>query len=367
VNESPLAATHARLGARMTAFAGWRMPVQYGPILEEASAVRSAAGLFDLCHMGRLRIRGGDALLLADRVLTNDVAPMKPGEARYALLCNPDGGVIDDVLVYREPDSLFVVVNAGNRERDVEWIRRHASGLDAKLEDLTEALAMVALQGPASARILAPLVDLDLAGLRYYRCARARALDLPDVLLARTGYTGEDGFELFLPVRDAERAFAALLHAGAPHGLRPIGLGARDTLRLEAGMPLYGHEIDETTNPIEAGLAFAVRFTPGKDFVGRKPLEAVAETGPARRLVGFRSEGPRIPRQGYALFEEDERLGAVCSGTKSPTLGTNIGTGYVPSGKASPGTRLSLDVHGEQVPAEIVPLPFYSRTRKTTR
>jgi aminomethyltransferase len=367
LNESPLAATHARLGARMTAFGGWRMPLQYGPILEEASAVRRAAGLFDLCHMGRVRITGKEAVALADRLVTNDVASMRPGEARYALLCNPDGGVIDDVLVYRESDALLVVVNAGNRARDLEWIRRHAAGLGVQVADETESLAMLAVQGPASAAVLAPLADLALADLRYYRFARARVLDLPGVLLARTGYTGEDGFEIFPPASEAARVFDALLEAGRPQGLRPIGLGARDTLRLEAGMPLYGHEIDEATNPIEAGLSFAVRFTPGRDFVGRKALEAVVEKGPARRLVGFRTSSPRIPRQGYPILDGEERIGAVCSGTKSPTLGSNIGTGFVPAARAAPGSPLSLDVHGERVGIEIVPLPFYSRTRKATR
>ena len=350
----------------MVEFAGWRMPVQYGPILEEVRAVRSAAGLFDLGHMGRVRIEGADAVPLADRLVTNDVAAMRPGEARYALLCNPAGGVIDDVLLYREPDSLFVVVNAGNRERDVGWMKEHASGRKSSVTDLSADLAMIAIQGASSEAILQPLTGLDLRGLRYYRCARGTVLGLTGVLVARTGYTGEDGFEIFPPAREAERAWGALLEAGKERGLRPIGLGARDTLRLEAGMPLYGHEIDETTNPIEAGLSFAVKFTPGKDFIGRAPLEALAAQGPARKLVGFRTASKRIPRQGYPILDGEEKVGTVCSGTMSPTLGANIGTGYVPASKAAPGTPLAVEIHGERHAIETVPLPFYSRKRKAS-
>jgi aminomethyltransferase len=350
----------------MVEFAGWKMPVQYGSILEEVRAVRERAGLFDLCHMGRVEARGARALVDLDRLVTNEVRDLPAGRARYGLLCDEAGGVLDDLIVYRPAGSEdpLVVVNASNLERDLAWMRRNAPG--TSFVDRTEEIAMLAIQGPRAQEILSPLTDLDLGAVRYFGCGRGRLLDLERTLFARTGYTGEDGFELFLPAERAERVWEDLLRAGAGEGLRPIGLGARDTLRLEAGLPLYGHEIDESTNPIEAGLAFAVRFAPGREFLGRAALEAVAARGPARRVVGLRASSKRIPRQGYPVLHGGNVVGRVCSGGLSPTLGTTIGTAIVPSNLAEAGTSLEVDVRGERQPVEVVPLPFFHRRRRSS-
>jgi len=350
----------------MVEFGGWRMPVQYGPILDEARTVRSASGLFDLGHMGRLRIRGPDAVALADRVATNHVAKIPVGAIRYALLCDTEGHPLDDLLVYREADGgVYLVVNASNTARDLAWIRDHADGLDARVEDLTEATGMIALQGPRSQAILQRVVDgLDLATIKYYRFGFGAVAGLADTRISRTGYTGEDGFEVYLPAGEAPRVWSELSEVGAADGLAPIGLGARDILRLEAGMALYGHEIDESTSPIEAGLSFAIAFTPEKgDFVGRSALERM-RSSPRRRLIGVTTEGPRVPRQGHELWSGERRVGVVCSGGVSPTLDTNIGSAFVELGQDAEGTALDLLVRDKRQACRVRELPFYSRTRK---
>ena len=361
---TPLTDRHVALGARMTDFGGWNMPLQYGPILEEVRRVRQQGGLFDLSHMGRLRIAGPQAVELCDRLLTNRIASMKPGQIRYGLLCRDSGMPLDDVLSYREEgDGVSLVVNASNAERDVAWIREHANGYDAQLSDHTDELAMLALQGPISEAVLQRVTeDLDLSDVGYYRFDSGTVCGVEDVRVSRTGYTGEDGFEVYLPAGESVRAWDELLAAGEADGLAPIGLGARDTLRLEAGMPLYGHEISDELNPIEAGLAFGVSFH--KKKVGTLGFAALKgfRDAPTRRLVGLTTPGPRVPRQGHELFLGDEPVGFVCSGSVSPTLGTNVATGYVPLALAEPGTRLELDLRGRRQPLEVVELPFYSRS-----
>src|SRR5262245_54527659 len=306
------------------------MPVQYGAILDEVRAVRRTAGLFDLSHMGRLRVEGPDAVRLVDRVSTNHCARMAPGAIRYALLLNEEGFPLDDILVYREEDGVYLVVNAANTERDLAWLRSHASGLDASVRDLTRESAMLALQGQASAEILQRvLTGCDLASLKYYRFAFGTLCGLEGTRISRTGYTGEDGFEVYLPAAEGPRVWRELSSAGSDLPLPPIGLAARDTLRLEAGMPLYGHEIDEQHDPLEAGLAFRVARRPVKGaFVGRAALER-RRSQPTRRLVGIVTGGPRVPRQGHRLLRDGREVGAICSGTLSPTLESNIGTAYV--------------------------------------
>ncbi len=348
----------------MVEFGGWHMPVQYGPILDEVRAVRERTGLFDLCHMGRVRIVGPDAVALVDRVATCFCAAIPVGGIRYGLLCREDGNPIDDVLVYRGADEVFVVVNASNTEVDLAWMREHARGQAVEVQDQTDELAMLALQGPASATVLAKLVsDLELTKLGYYKFGFGTVCGMRGVRVSRTGYTGEDGFEIYFPVDQSERVWNELLEAGAPEGLTPIGLGARDTLRLEAGMPLYGHEIDLEHNPIEAGLSFGVSFKPEKGaWIGREALENVRKS-PRRSLVGIVSDGPRVPRQGYELYQGERRVGEVCSGAVSPTLSKNIGTAYLPLDLARPGTRVEMDLRGKRQPCEVVSLPFYSRGR----
>ncbi|HKX46501.1 MAG TPA: glycine cleavage system aminomethyltransferase GcvT, partial [Planctomycetota bacterium] len=265
MHATPLHAVHAALGARLVDFAGWHMPLQYGPILDEVRTVRERGGLFDLGHMGRFRVTGRDAVALCDRVATNRVEKIPQGAIRYALFCDEAGDPLDDLLVYRGADEVFLVVNASNTERDLAWIRGHAQGFDAAVEDQTASLSMLALQGRISEAVLQPLVaGLDLATLGYYRFGFGTVCGLRDVRVSRTGYTGEDGFELYLPPAETERVWHALLESGRPHGLAPIGLGARDTLRLEAGMPLYGHELGPGLNPIEAGLGFGVSLHASK-------------------------------------------------------------------------------------------------------
>ncbi len=365
MKKTSLHAIHAGLGARMVEFGGWSMPVQYRSILEEAKTVRTRSGLFDLGHMGRFRVTGKDAVALVDRVATNHVARIPVGAIRYSLFCNESGYPLDDLLVYRDEDAVFLVVNASNTRQDLDWIRSHANGLDAAVEDLTDATAMLALQGPASQEILQGLVDgCDLASIKYYRFGFGSLCGMEHIRFSRTGYTGEDGFEVYFPTTEGPRVWNELATAGRAHGLEPIGLGARDTLRLEAGMALYGHEIDLEHDPWEAGLAFGIALTPEKgDFVGRTALERL-KANPRRRLVGITSPGPRVPRQGMTLYAGDEEVGHVVSGGVSPTLDTNIGSAYVVLGQDTPGRELELDIRGKRQPCAVRELPFYSRTRK---
>jgi aminomethyltransferase len=363
MRETALKDRHAALGARLVPFAGWTMPVQYRGILDEVRAVRTAAGLFDLGHMGRVQIRGRQAEAFLQRLQTNDVTQIPPGRIRYALILDDQGLTRDDILVYREPggDGFFLVINAGNAERDLAILRVLARDFEVAVEDQTDALGMIAIQGPRAQPIMQQLTDADLAGLKYYGWTRARVCGAA-MAISRTGYTGEDGFEVYVPQALTRRVWDEILAGGARDGLLPIGLGARDTLRHEAGMPLYGHEIDETTNPLEAGLGWAVKFT--HDFVGRPALERVqARGGSGRVLVGCTSPSKRCPRQGYELVAEGRKIGHVCSGNVSPTLDTNIATAYVRTEFAAPGTRLEFLVKDRPEPCTVVALPFYKRQR----
>lgn len=358
----------------MVPFGGWDMPVQYTSILEEARNVRAHCGLFDLCHMGRFVVRGDDAEALCQKVLTNDITKIKPGVIRYALLTKADGGVLDDVLIYRNPEpdrskrptndgEFFLVVNAGNRDRDLEWMRQHARGLDCTIEDRSEALAMIALQGPASVSILDPLTDFETADLGYYKWTHGQVADLA-CSVSRTGYTGEDGFEIYYPAESAAQIWNIVLEAGRAHGLAPTGLGARDTLRLEAGMALYGHELRDDINPLEARLGWAVKL--GTNFVGRDALAKVKEHGPSRLLVGLTTESRRVPRQDYPVVQvtdehHGEEIGWIASGTFSPVLDCNIATAYVRADLATPEAKVGFRVRDRIEVATICKLPFYKR------
>jgi aminomethyltransferase len=376
LRRTPLHACHLELGARMVGFAGWDMPVQYSGVIEEHRAVRQAAGLFDVSHMGEIAVRGAGAEALLQRLTPNDVARLAAGRAHYSGLLTERGTYVDDLLVYRLGDEDFlVVVNAGNAEDDLAWVRRHAAaaaGGDAagtagapEVIDVGERYALLSLQGPRALEILAPLAAPaaagggDIAALRYYGFLHGQVAGVP-ALISRTGYTGEDGFELYLAPDDAAAVWRRLLAAGAPLGLVPVGLGARDTLRLEAAMALYGHEIDLATTPLEAGLAWVVKLDKG-DFVGRPALAAQSAAGVARKLVGFTVDGRGIARQGHAVLSDGAVVGAVTSGTWSPTLDKAIGMAYVPVALASPGSALTLDVRGRQLAATVVELPFYRR------
>ncbi len=366
LKKTPLHAVHARMGARMVEFGGWDMPVRYTGDLEEHRAVRTAAGLFDLNHMGQVDLTGPDALPFLQWLVTNDFASLPVGMARYTLLCRPDGGTLDDLIVYRLPDRWFIVLNATNRERDVAWMRERRAeraDLDVTIADVTDQTGMLALQGPRAAAILQKLTPADLAQVPPFGAVEEAVAGVP-TLIGHTGYTGEDGFELYFPVEQNEHLWTALLEAGRPEGLQPIGLGARDTLRLEAKMALYGHELTEEINPLEAGLGWAVNFDKG-DFVGRDALLAVKEQKPARRLVGFRMvERGGAPRAGYEVQVGGEWVGHVTSGTHSPTLGQSIGLALVRRDVAGIGKPLDIIIRGKPVRAEQVKTPFYRRVRE---
>ncbi len=373
LRRTPLYDCHRELGARMVGFAGWEMPVQYAGVIEEHRAVRGAAGLFDVSHMGEVRVRGAGAARLLQRLTPNDVAQLAPGRAHYSGLLTERGTYVDDLLIYRLADDDFlVVVNASNAARDFAWIRDRAVALPepgepvepvepVEITDESDRYALLALQGPRALAILEPLASTGIAGLRYYTFARGEVAGVP-AIISRTGYTGEDGFELYLEPAGAAAVWRRLLAAGAPHGLAPAGLGARDTLRLEAAMALYGHEIDERTTPLEAGLSWVVKLGKG-EFLGRAALAQQREQGVQRTLVGFMVEGRGIARQGHAVLADGKAVGEVTSGSWSPTLEKAIGMAYVPPALAAPGTALGLDVRGKTLPAAVVGLPFYRRQR----
>jgi aminomethyltransferase len=348
----------------MIPFAGWDMPVQYRGIVPEHTAVRTAAGLFDLSHMGELWVRGPGAVAGLDRALVTAPSRLAVGRAHYSMICDADGAVIDDLIVYRTGDEDFLVVaNASNREAVVRALAERLAGLDAELDDASFRTALIAIQGPRALELLQAHTDLDLGPLKYYSIALAHVCKRPS-WIARTGYTGEDGFEVYLDWADAERVWDHLLESGADQGLVPAGLGARDTLRLEAGMPLYGQELDRHTTPFEAGLGRVVKFDKPDDFVGRSALERAA-TLPRKTLVGLRLTGRGIARTGYPVYlpAAAEAVGQVTSGTASPTLGHPIAMAFVPPELAAPGTALEVGIRSERVAAVVIPLPFYTRSR----
>jgi glycine cleavage system T protein (aminomethyltransferase) len=360
VRRTALYHLHVERGARFTEFGGWDMPVRYGSIIDEHQAVRHAAGLFDLSHMGELRVEGPDAGEGLARALVNDPRRLAVGRAGYSLLCQPDGGIIDDLIVYRLGDDRYLVVpNASNRETVAQELRVRLQGTAVDLEDETMRTSLVAVQGPASAAIVGRLTDHPLESIRRYGAAEANVAGVP-VLLARTGYTGEDGFELFSAWGDAPSLWVALSEAGRDDGLLACGLGARDTLRLEAGMPLYGNELDRQTTPFEAGLGWAVQLD--RDFIAGDALAAAAEA-PRKTLVGLVLRGRGIARHGYPVARAGSAapLGVVTSGSQSPTLGEAIAMAYVPPEAASAGTMLDVAIREAAVPAEVVALPFYRR------
>ncbi len=347
---------HVALKARVVPFAGWDMPVQYAGIAAEHKAVRTAAGVFDVSHMARLSFGGPDALALLETVFTNSVATMKEGQVRYGLVCNESGGILDDILVYRWPYGFAAVVNASNRAKIAAWLERHRAGLNVEIRDQTDDTTMIAVQGPKSVALVAGLFDADPAALRYYFATPTRYRDTGCVV-SRTGYTGEDGFEVMVPNALGPTLWDELVGRGAV----PCGLGARDTLRLEAAMPLYGHELTETTDPIRAGLGWAVKLDKG-EFIGRAALRTAS--GPVR--VGLELEGTRAAREGSSILTADAQpAGTVTSGSFAPWVGKSIAMGYVPPGLAAVGTRLLVDARGTHLPAVVVPLPFYRRPKES--
>lgn len=348
---------HERLGAKMVPFAGYLLPLQYSSVAEEHRAVRERAGLFDVSHMGEFVFSGPQALESVQRITVNDVAALAVDQAQYSAMVNAEGGIVDDCVIFRtEEDRYLMVVNAANIEKDAAHIRRHAS--QAEWSDESERTSLLALQGPRAPEILASLTDVDLDGLGFYWKRDGEVAGVP-AMVSRTGYTGEDGFELYFERAASETVWQALVEAGQEPGLLPCGLAARDTLRLEMKYALYGNDIDESTDPFEAGLGWIVKLDKG-EFVGRAALAAIRERGPARKLVGFRLLERGFPRPGYPVRLDGATVDEVRSGTLSPTLGYGIGTVYLPADRAAPGTRIEVDLRGRAAPAEVVKTPFYT-------
>ena len=334
------------------------MPVEYSGLAEEHRAVRTRAGLFDVSHMGEIRVRGPKAFEAVQRLTCNDVAALDDGKVQYSAFLTPKGTFVDDLLTYRiAADDYFLVVNASNTPKDVAWAKQMESA-GAAVEDESPIWAQLALQGPRAEAILQTLTETPLSGITYYRFEPGSVLGVP-ALVSRTGYTGEDGFEIYLHPDRAGDVWDAILKAGEPHGILPAGLGARDTLRLEAALALYGNDIDDTHTPWEANLGWIVKMKKG-DFIGKDALAAQKETGVVRRLTGFEVTGRGIARHGYAV-QLDGESGIVTSGTQTPTVGKAIGLAYVPTGRVTPGTPLAIDVRGRSVAAHVVPTPFYKR------
>jgi aminomethyltransferase len=358
---TPLAERHAELGARVIEFGGWLMPVQYGSIIDEHRAVRERVGLFDLSHMGEMFVEGPEAGVALAAALTTNPPALTVGRAHYSMIVAPDGGIIDDLIVYRLGEERFLVVaNASNAAVVSDALAERLAGFKAILDDGSLATGLLAVQGPRAIDVLTPLTDVDLAGLRYYAIAEGSVAGIP-ALVARTGYTGEDGFEVFVETGRTVELWDALLTAVRAADGVPVGLGARDTLRLEAGMPLYGNELDRDTNPYDAGLGRVVKLDKPGDFVGRAALERIAAAGPAKRLVGLVVEGRGIARHGYPVKAADRTTGVVTSGTQSPTLGVPIAMAYVAPGDAETGTILAVEIRNAPVSAKVVDLPFYRR------
>ena len=356
-----LRSIHLQAGARMVDFGGWEMPVQYSSIVEEHHAVRRAAGLFDVSHMGEIEVRGPQALDLVNFVSTNDASKLTLGQAHYSGLLYEHGGFVDDILVHKVADNhYFICVNASNQDKDFEHIRAQ-NRFDCEVENAGPLYSQLAIQGPQALTVLQGLTGVDLAQIGYYHFVDGLIGKVP-ARIARTGYTGEDGFEIYLSNEEAPSLWHSLLEAGQPAGIRPCGLGARNTLRLEAKMALYGHEIDASISPLEAGLAWIVKFDKGA-FLGRDALVKQTQQGVRRKLMGFEMTGRGIGRDGYEVFVDDTAAGWVTSGCPSPTLGRNIGLCYLPTALALPGRVIHVIVRGQPVEAKLVPTPFYQRNK----
>jgi aminomethyltransferase len=355
---TPLYDWHTAHGGRMVEFGGWDMPVQYGGIIEEHQAVRTAAGLFDISHMGRLSFGGPDAMALIQHVYTNDAATIKDGQARYGLICNEQGGILDDVLVYRWPYGWAMVVNAANRGKIVDWLTRHKAGRNVDMTDQTTTTCMLAVQGPQALALCRGLTETDAEQLAYYHATPTRYRG-KGCVISRTGYTGEDGIEIMASAAQAVDLWEDLIGRGA----RPCGLGARDTLRLEAAMPLYGHELSEEIDPFQAGLNWAVKLETG-DFIGRDALRRRREDATLPRRVGLELGGRRAAREGSVVLRDGQTIGRVTSGTLTPTLNKAIAMAYVEPAHTAIGTACTVDVRGKAEAARVVALPFYRRTKR---
>lgn len=360
VKKVPLNDVHEKLGAKMIPFAGYNMPVRYSSDIEEHMTVRNGVGVFDVSHMGEFKIEGPQALDLIQRVTSNDAARLVDGQAQYSCLPNDQGGIVDDLLVYKMKDNDYMlVVNASNIEKDWNWISKFNTK-GAVMRDISDDTCLFAVQGPKAAGVLQKLTEVDLSSIPYYHFAQGQFAGVKDVVISNTGYTGAGGFEIYVHKSGGERVWNAIFEAGANDNIKPIGLGARDTLRLEMGFCLYGNDIDDTTSPIEAGLGWITRFT--KDFTNSAAIKAQKEKGVSKKLVGFRMVDKGIPRHDYVIRDaEGSAIGKVTSGTMSPVLGIGIGLGYVETNHSVPGTEIFIEVRGKNLKAEVSKLPLISK------
>jgi aminomethyltransferase len=359
LKKTPLYDQHVALGAKMVPFAGYEMPVQYAGVSHEHHVVRQKVGMFDVSHMGEFWVEGADATAFLNSVTSNDVAKLTPGKVQYSCLPNATGGIVDDLLVYCVNDTKYMlVVNASNMAKDWAWLQQFAGNFDVLMTDVSEGTALLAVQGPLAAQALQSLTDLDLGAMTYYTFGIGSFAGVSNVVVSATGYTGAGGFEIYIPNAHAAAAWDAIIAAGAPLGLEPIGLGARDTLRLEMGFCLYGNDIDDTTSPIEAGLGWITKFT--KEFTNSAALKAQKEAGVARKLVGIKLLERGVPRHGYPIVDASgAAVGEVTSGTMAPSLNEAIGMAYVPTASAAPGSTVFVEIRGKALKAEVVSLPFY--------
>ena len=364
MKRTPLYSAHVKAGARMVPFGGWEMPVQYRGIIEEHRTVRAAVGCFDVSHMGEFEVEGPGALAALQRLTTNDVAALEIGQVQYSLLCRPDGGIVDDLTLYRlAQDHYLMVVNASNIDKDWNHVTTAARADGARWVNASARTGLIAVQGPKAEALVGRLADRDVTSIGYYRCARGKVAGV-STLISRTGYTGEDGFELYVAAEDTERLWNALLEGGRADGVAPIGLGARDTLRLEMRYALYGNDIDDTTNPLEAGLGWVVKPAKG-DFLGRAAIEAVRAQGPARKLVGLEMADRSVARHGYPVVKDGAPIGIVTSGTFGPSVERSIAMAYVASAHGAIGTELGVEIRGQAKAARVVKTPFHpSRVKK---
>jgi aminomethyltransferase len=351
-------------GVRCIDFGGWDLPVQFSGIHKEHEAVREAAGLFDVSHMGEFMVSGPQAESFIQYVTVNDVTTLAPGQAQYSAMCYPDGGVVDDLLVYKlEEQSYMLVVNASNIDKDWEWLQQHLTD-GVQMTNKSDEMALLALQGPKAEDILAPLIETDLTKLGAFHFLQNINLFGTVVLLSRSGYTGEDGFEIYLPAADAPAVWKGLLEHGDAHGLLPAGLGARDTLRFEAKLPLYGQELSQDISPLEGGIGFFVKLNQTDDFIGKEALQQQKSSGVPRKLVGIEMIDRGIPRSHYPVFVGDTQIGEITTGTQSPTLKRNLGLALIDSSHAAIGTQVEVEIRGKRLKAEVVSVPFYKRARK---
>ncbi|QDR82589.1 glycine cleavage system aminomethyltransferase GcvT [Sporomusa termitida] len=359
--QTPLYEAHVRYGGRIVEFGGWLLPVQYAGILEEHKAVREKAGLFDVSHMGEVLVKGPDSLSFLQKLVTNDVARLAANQVQYTPMCYPDGGTVDDLLIYKRGNGeYFLVINAANIEKDWAWMQANSTGFQVELSNLSAATAELALQGPLAEAILSKLTDVDLQQLAYYWFLPEATVAGRPVMISRTGYTGEDGFEIYSRPEDAAYLWTAIMQAGEPYGLLPAGLGCRDTLRFEAALPLYGHELARDITPVEAGIGKFIAFGKG-EFTGRAALAEQKQNKPQRRLAGLVVNGHGIARAGYPVMFQGQRIGTVTTGSYAPTLNKNIGLALIEAAYAGIGQQLAVEIRGKNVAAEVIGKPFYRR------